>query len=152
MDCLPHDLLIARLHAFDCDLPSLNLGTCIYATGTNVLKINVFYSSWAEILLGVPQGSIIGPILFNILFCNLFLFIKNKDVVSYTDDTTPYKTEGNSAYVIHKLEVLGNTLLKWLNRNIMKASSGKYHLLSVSDSSKITIGNKTFSCCKCESF
>ena len=50
----------------------------------------------------------------------------------------------NSAYVIHDLEVLGNTLLKWFNDNSMKANPGKYHLLlSGSDSSKITIGNKT---------
>ena len=118
-----------------------------------MLKIKQFYSSWEEILFEVPQGSIIGPILFNVFFlCNLFLFIKNKDVASYADDTTPYKTAGNSAYVIHNLEVLGNTILKWLNGNIMKASSGKYHLFSGSDSSKMTIGNKTFFSCKCENF
>ena len=44
---------------------------------------------------------------------DLFLFIKNKDVVSYADDTTPYETGGNSAYLIHNLEVLGNTLLNF---------------------------------------
>ena len=36
---------------------------------------------------------------------------------------------GDSAYVIHNLEVLGNTLLKWFNDYSMKTNPGKYHLL-----------------------
>ena len=55
-----------------------------------------------------------------------FFLIKSKDVASYADDTTPYETGGNSAYVIHNLEVSGNTLLKWFNDNSMKANPGKY--------------------------
>ena len=97
------------------------------------------------------KGSTLIPILFNIFLCNLFLFIKNKDVSSYADDTTPYEAGGNSAYAIHNLEVLGNTLLNWFSDNSMKANPGKYHLLlSGNDSSKITIGNETDSSSKCE--
>ena len=84
-------------------------------------------------------------------FSLLVLFIKNTDVVSYAGDTTPYETGGTFAYVIHNLEVLGNTLLKWFNDNNMKANPGKYHLpLSGSDSSKIIIGNKIISSSKCK--
>ena len=93
------------------------------------VKINNFYRSRAEILFGVPQGSILGLILFNIFLSHLFLFIKNKDVVSYADGTTRYKTGGNFAYVIHNLEVLGETILNWFKENSMKANSCKYHLL-----------------------
>ena len=53
------------------------------------VKINNFYSSWAEIVFRVAQGSILSPIVFNIFLCDLFLFIKNKDVANYADDTTP---------------------------------------------------------------
>ena len=143
-DCLPHDLLIAKLHAYGCDLPSLKLLNCYLRNRRQRVKINNFYSSWAEILFGVSQGSIFGPILFNIFLSDLFLFIKNKDIVSYVDDTTPYKTGGNSAYVIHNLEVLGKTLLNWFKDNSMKANPCKYHLLLFgNDSSKITVGNET---------
>ena len=94
---------------------------------------------------------ILGPIFFNIFLSDLFLFIKNNDVASYDDDTTPYKTGLNSAYVTHNVEVLGNTLLNCFNDNSMKANHGKYHLvLSGNDSSKTTIGNETISSKKCE--
>ena len=86
--------------------------------------------------------SILGPLLFNIFLCDLFLFIKNKDVASYADDTTPYETGGNSTYIIHNLGVLGNTLLKWFNHNSMKANPGKYHLL--------LSGSDSISSSKCE--
>ena len=136
-DCLLNDLLIAKLHAYGCDVPSLKLLNSYLRNRHQRVEINNFYNSWTEMLFGVLQGSILGPIIFNIFLCDLFLFIKNKDVVSYADDTTPDETERISAFVIHNLEVLGNTLLNWFNDGGMKANPGQYHLLS----GKITVGN-----------
>ena len=142
-DCLPHDLLFAKLHAYGCDLPSPKMFNSYLRSRDQRVKINNFYRLCAEILFGVPQGSILGPILFNIFLCDLFRFIKNKEIASYADDTTPYEMGANSAYVIPNLEI-------WFNDNSMEANSGKYYLLlSGSDSSKITIGNKTISSSKC---
>ena len=53
-------------------------------------KIEDHYSSWKDLIFGVPQRSILGSMLFNIYFCDLFMFTDNVDIASYADDTTPY--------------------------------------------------------------
>ena len=80
--CLPHDLLIAQLHAYGCNISSRKLLNSYLRNRHQRVHINNFYSSKAEILFGVPHGSMLGPILFNFFLSNLFLFIKNKDVAS----------------------------------------------------------------------
>ena len=72
-DCLPHDLLVAKLYAYGLDLKSVTL-VHSYLTGRKQrVKIDHIYSSWEEILFGVPQGSILGPLVFNIFVCHLLI-------------------------------------------------------------------------------
>ena len=71
-DCLSHALLIAKLQAYGCDLQPLKLRNCYLRNRRQRVKISSFYSLWEEILFGVSEGSILGPILFN-SFLNYFL-------------------------------------------------------------------------------
>ena len=73
-------------------------------------KIGIFYSSLQDILSGIPQGSILGPLLFNIFLRDLFLIIDNIDFASYADDNTPYTTDENAEKVINKLEIVAKSL------------------------------------------
>ena len=72
-------------------MPSLKLINSYLSKRRQGIKINDVYSSWSEILFEVPQGSILGPLLFNLLICDLFMVLPIKNgIANYADDNTPY--------------------------------------------------------------
>ena len=71
-DCLVHDLLIAKLNAYGFDYLPLKLIHDYLTGGLQRVRINSHYSTWIEILVGDPQVSILGSLLFNIYLCAFF--------------------------------------------------------------------------------
>ena len=89
------------------------------------MEINDSYSFWKEILYGAPQGSILGPLLFNICICDMFYFLEDYEIVNYADDTTPYSAQRTHRFVIEELEKSSAILFKWLGNNFMKVNTDK---------------------------
>ena len=152
-DCLPHDLLIAKLHAYGLDMASLKLLHSYLTKRRQRVKINNTYSSWSEILFGVPQGSILGPLLFNIFLCDLFLFVPDIGLANYADDNTPHATDKYLETVLKNFEQGSDTLLKWFTDNLLKANPEKYHLLvSTNEKRHLNVGEVEISNSKCKKF
>ena len=87
------------------------------------------YSSWKGILFGVPQGSILGRILFNIFLSDLFLIVDDIDIANYADDSTIYKEHENNDDLITSLQDAAAKLFKWFSDNQKKGNAAKCHLL-----------------------
>ena len=131
-DCLVHDLLIAKLHAYGFDYQAIKLLYNYLSGRLQRVRVNASFSSWREIFSGVPQGSILGPPLFNIYSSDLFFFIL-LEIVNYADDNSPFSCASTIPRVITTLESEAHNLLNWLKNNMEKANPSKFHLL-LSDS------------------
>ena len=138
-DCLSHDLLIAKLHAYGFDYKALQLLNSYLTNRYQRVRINSSYSTWSDIINGVPQGSILGPTLFNIYLSDLFLFTKKSDIANYADDNSPYVVDTTIESVMNRLESDTTTLLNWVSDNSLKANPDKFHLLLSSKNHNLSI-------------
>ena len=73
-DCLSHDLLIAKLHAYGIDLSSLKLLQDYLSNRRQRTGVDSIFSLWKKRIFGKPQRSILGPILVNRFICDMFVF------------------------------------------------------------------------------
>ena len=150
-DCLPHEFIIAKLNGYGFNLPSLILMHSYLSDRKQRTKVNHAYSSWEEILFGVPEGSIIGPILFNIFLSDLFLMISDTDFSSYADDNTIYDSGNSIEEVISSLQESAEKLLQWFCHNQMKGNADKCHLIvSTDEPIEIRVGESLIKSSTCK--
>ena len=143
-DCLNHDLLLAKLNAYGFSIDALKFLKSYLTDRKQRTRVGSDYSEWMKIEYGVPQGSILGPLLFNIFMNDIFFFIKDIKIANYADDNTTYATNDNINSLITLLERETNSIIEWFNVNEMKPNADKCHLLMANQNNSITvnIGNE----------
>ena len=107
---MSHGLLVAKLIAYGCGIKATILLADYLTNRKQCVRIGKSYSEWCGIETGVPQGSILGPLLFIIYICDLFKFLIHVNAANYADDTTPYATGSTWIGVSEQLVSAGNTI------------------------------------------
>ena len=128
-DCLNHELLIAKLEAYGFDHSSLAYIYSYLSNRKQRTKVNNSFSKWADIKSGIPQGSIIGPLLFNIYINDIFFIVKESNLANYADDNTPYSIESNIVNILNSLANNTSLLIKWFNDNYFTLNVNKCKLI-----------------------
>ena len=104
-DTINHSLLLAKLEAeaYGFSMASLKLMQNYLCNRFQRTSVNESFSDWKE--TGVPQVSILGPLLFNIFLNDIFYFINNGNLCNYADDNTLYSTRKNLNMVQKNLKI-----------------------------------------------
>ena len=128
-DTLNHDLLIAKLHAYGFSEESLELTKSYLTNRRQRTKVNASFSNWTELLLGVPQGSVIGPLVFSIYINDLFYVSKLTNVCNYADDTTFPTCDSDICILIKRLDHDSLLAIVWFETKYMKLNEDKCHFI-----------------------
>ena len=88
-------------------------------------------SGWQILQKGVPQGSIMGPLLFNTFINDTIYFIEYGTLYNYADDNTLSYADQDYNTLINVLEKESSILIEWFNINCMQANSDKFQAIAV---------------------
>ena len=128
-DCIPHDLLIAKLDAYGFNKRACKLLHSYLKGRQQCVKINGTHSKFHTLLAGVPQGSILGPVLFNLFLNDFYSFIHNTNPHGYADDNTLSKVADSKDEMVSSLTKDANVSIDWLSNNDMIANPSKFQAI-----------------------
>ena len=85
-ECLSHDLLIAKLEAHGLNIGSPNFLLDYVSLRKHTNEVGFSYSKWSEIYRDIPQGLILGLLLFNIFINDIFFFVEKSEICNFAND------------------------------------------------------------------
>ena len=147
-DCMPHGLLLAKLNAYGFSTNVCNLLKSYLVNRKQRVKIGNTCSEWINNRKGVPQGSILGPLLFNVFINDLLYHDISSKAYNYADDNTLSYSDKDVNEIKVKLEADCEIAMKWFQFNNMKANADKFQLMFLSrnhSNNEITINIGNYS-------
>ena len=128
-DCVPHGLLLCKLKAYGLsDNACRFMGTYLSGRKQRV-KIDGTRSEWHKISKGIPQGSCLGPVIFNVFLNDIFHFIEHCRLANYADDNTLSTSAKHLDVVTAALISDTNNAINWFTSNFMQANPQKFQIM-----------------------
>ena len=129
--CIPHDLLISKLNWHGFDRKPLVFFYSYLKRKKQCINVNNIQSTFQTLLPGVPQGSILGPLLFDISINDLIGFIKNASLYSFADDNTITASEKDKTFLKETLQDEVEIAIQWFKDNFMIANLGTFQAMVI---------------------
>ena len=128
-DCIPHDVLIAKRAAYGFSEEALMYILSYLSNRKQCVRINDTYSEFENIITGVPQGSILGPLLFSRSMNDLFFFILIASVLNFADDNTLSAYPENVSKLINILQSDSVVITGWFKKNQVIVNPDKFQVI-----------------------
>ena len=125
---LNHELLFAKLEVYGFSRSTLKL-VYDYLSNRKRVKMNGWFSSWQESIKGVPQGSVLGPHLFNVFINDLFFLVEETEICNYADNTIIYVCGHELEHIVSSLKTDAEKLSKFILDNSIRLNPDTCHLL-----------------------
>ena len=122
--------MIAKLEAYGLDIGSLDFQLDYLSLRKHRTKVGSSNSTWSEICRGIPQGSILGPLL---LINDIFFFVEKSEICNFADDNTVYSCGKDSSKIKENLMFTMKNILKWFRLNSFKANPRKFQFMILGD-------------------
>ena len=128
-DSLNHELLIDKLKYYGLDQHAVEFFRSYLSNSYQCCKANNILGDCRKIIAGVPQGSILCPLLFNIFLNSIFFSLNDANLGNYADDSTLYGYNKNLETGICNLTQEFSVLSNWFYDNYMALNPGKCHFM-----------------------